>query len=195
MRTDRAFLEVYRKALRSADPAARDLPAAEDRTLALTELCLHFLARHCPDEDVSALPYLLLGYAKVMAAGVDPAFLRDLTSLRHLAGRYMSASAWLDACRRHGLTPETMRCYAINGRIPTLRRSAPEGVLAVLTDHLQTPAPWIARVLQLASAGDALVRTNRGETLLAYQIPVADPDAAAAAKHAIPRRHRHAPIT
>jgi hypothetical protein len=97
MRTDRAFLAAYRKALRSADPAARDLPGAEDRTLGLTELCLHFLARHCPDEDVSALPYLLLGYAKVMADGADPAFLRDLTSLRHLAGPYMSASASTNA--------------------------------------------------------------------------------------------------
>lgn len=194
MRTDRAFLAAYRKALRSADPAARDLPAAEDRTLGLTELCLHFLARHCPDEDVSALPYLLLGYAQVMADGADAVFLRDLTSLRHLAGRYMSASAWLDACRLHGLTPETMRCYAIAGRVPARRRSAPEGVVAVLTEHLGAPAPWVPRVLQLASAGDALVRTNRGETLLAYQIPAVDPEAKVAAEHVLPRRRQNAPI-
>jgi len=140
MRTDRAFLGAYRKALRSADPAARNLSAAEDRTLGLTELCLHFLSHHCPDEDVSALPYLLLGYAKVMVEDADPALLRDLTSLRHLASRYMSASVWLDACRLHGLTPETMRCYAIEGRIPALRRSAPEGVLTVPTEHLEAPA-------------------------------------------------------
>lgn len=195
MRTDRAFLSAYRKALRSADPAARNLPATEDRTLGLTELCLHFLARHYPDEDISALPYLLLGYPKVMANGAGPTFLRDLTGLRHLAGPYMSASAWLDACRRHGLMPETMRCYAIDGRTPTLRRSAPEGVLAVLTAHLETPVPWITRVLQRANAGDALVRTNRGETLLAYQIPAVDPEASAATEHALPRRHRHEPIT
>lgn len=195
MRTDRSFLAAYRKALRSADPAARNLPAAEDRTLGLTELCLHFLARHCPGEDVSALPYLLLGYAKVMADGADSAFLRDLTSLRHLAGRYMSTSAWLDACRLHGLTPETMRCYTIESRIPTPRRSAPEGVLAVLVEHLEIPAPWVSRTLQLASAGEALVRTNRGATLLAYQIPPVDLEAPKAAEHALPRRNRHAPIT
>lgn len=195
MRTDRTFLTAYRKALRSTDPAARDLPAADDRTLGLTELCLHFLARHCPNEDVSALPYLLLGYAKVMADEANSDFLRDLTSLRHLAGRYMSASAWLDACRLHGLTPETMRCYAIESRVPLLRRSAPEGVLAVLTDHLQTPAPWITRTLLPASTGDALVRTNRGETLLAYQIPPVDPQAPTAPEHTLPRRPRHAPIT
>ncbi len=195
MRTDRTFLAAYRKALRSADPAARNLSATEDRTLGLTELCLHFLARHCPDEDVSALPYLLLGYAKVMADGADSVFLRDLTSLRHLASRYMSASAWLDACRLHGLTPETMRCYAVDGRIPTLRRSAPDGVLAVLAEHLETPAPWVSRTLQPASAGEALVRTNRGETLLAYQIPPVEPEAPTAAEHTLPRRRRNAPIT
>lgn len=195
MRTDRAFVAAYRKALRSSDPAARNLSATEDRTLGLTELCLHFLARHCPDEDVSALPYLLLGYAKVMADGADSVFLRDLASLRHLASRYMSASAWLDACRLHSLTPETMRCYAIEGRIPTLRRSAPGGVAAVLAEHLETPAPWVSRTLQPASAGDALVRTNRGEMLLAYQIPPIDPEAPTAAEHALPRRRRNAPIT
>jgi hypothetical protein len=195
VRTDKAFLAAYRAALRSADPAARDLTAAQDRALGLTELCLHFLARHCPDEDVSALPYLLLGYAKVMAQDAGPAFLRDLANLRHLASRYMSSSAWLDACRHHALIPETMRCYAVEGRATILRHSAPEAILAVLEEHLETAAPWISRGLQLAAAGEALVRTQRGETLLSYQIPPVDADASAAAEHSLPRRRRHAPIT
>ncbi|MDB5577513.1 MAG: hypothetical protein JWR80_2689 [Bradyrhizobium sp.] len=195
MRTDNLFLIAYRKALRGTDPSARDLSGAEDRALGLTELCLHFLARHLPKEDVSALPYLLLGYSEVMAAAADGRFLRDLAALRHLAGRYVSASAWLDACRQHALTSETLRCYAIQDRIPTLRRGAPEGVLSVLEEHLATPAPWVTRTLQVAAPGEALVRTNRGETLLAYQIPPRDEDAPAVPEHALPKRRVHAPIT
>ncbi len=195
MRTDKAFLRAYRPALRSADPAARKLSAAEDRMLGLTELGLHFLARHCPGEDVSALPYLLLGYAKVMAQDANPTFLRDLAALRHLASRYTSVSAWLDACRQHTQTPETLRCYTIDDRAPVLRRSASEGVLAVLDAHLEAPAPWISRSVQAALPGEGLVRTQRGETLLAYQIPPVDPDAPSSPEHALPRRRRNAPIT
>jgi hypothetical protein len=194
MRTDRAFLADYRKALRSADPAARALSGAEDRSLGLTELSLHFLARHCPSEDLSALPYLLLGYPRVTAADAGADYQRDLTTLRHLAGRFMSASAWLDACRQHRLTPETFRCYAIEDRQPVLRRSAAEGVLTVLDQHLAQSAPWISRTLQVAAPGEALVRTNRGETLLSYQVPPRDPDAPAP-EHGLPRRRTNPPVT
>lgn len=194
MRTDSDFLAAYRKALRSADPSARTLTAAEDRSLGLTELCLHFLARHAPQDDVSALPYLLLGYPKVMAAEADAAYLHALATLRHLAGRYMSASAWLDACRQHGLIAETLRCYSIRGREPVARAGAPAGVLAVLDAQLLDRAPWLTRTVQVASPGEALVRTHRGDTLLAYQVP--PPDAGTTPpQHTLGRRKSHAPIT
>lgn len=195
MRTDNLFLAAYRKALRSADPDARALSGSEDRALGLTELSLHFLARHMAEEDVSALPYLLLGYPAVMARGADGALLRDLAALRHLAGRYVSASAWLDACRQHSLTPETRRCYTILNRVPVLRRSAPEAVLAILDEHLAAPAPWISRTVTVAESGEALVRTNRGETLLAYEVPSLEEDAPRPAEHTLPTRRFHAPIT
>lgn len=198
MRTDREFVEAYARVLRTVDPAARDLDRDTLRSLALTELCLHLLAVWASEEDVGALPYLMLGYPRAVfgaaAPGLAPDILQALASARHLASRYVSVSAWLDACRLHGELPETFRCYAIVGRRPQRRTAAPAAVLDLLEEQLARPVPWVARELQVAPPGEAHVRTNRGETLLAYQVPVVPAEAQAAATHSLAPRRRNLPI-
>src|SRR3546814_9909693 len=97
MRTDREFVDGYRRSLLSIDPAAGGLDIGTVRSLALKELCLHFLAEHLPDENVSAVPYLMLGYPSVLNGIGDRSDVRlALASMRHLCSRYISVAAWLD---------------------------------------------------------------------------------------------------
>jgi hypothetical protein len=192
MRTDRDFVAAYVKLLHSIDPASRDVDRETVRKLALTELCLHLLASRLPGEDVGALPYLMLGYSKAMVGNTLPDIAQALASARHLASRYVSVSAWLDACRVHGGLPETFRCYAIAGGIPVRRSAAPASLVALLDAQLAQPTPWIARELKVAAGGEALVRTNRGDTLLAYRVPGL-PDAPVPT-HKLAPRSRNAPI-
>jgi hypothetical protein len=192
MRTDRDFVAGYIKLLNGVDPAAREVERETLRKLALTELCLHLLASRLPGEDVGALPYLMLGYPKAVLGSHAPDVGQALASVRHLASRYISVAAWLDACRMHGTLPETFRCYAIVGRVPSRRSAAPASLLALLDAELRAATPWTARELKVAAAGEALVSTNRGETLLSYQVPGL-PDRPVPAHKLLPRK-RHAPI-
>ena len=117
MRTDRDFIELYKKSLWTVDPATRDLDIDKVRSLSLTELCLHFLAKHMQNESVSAVPYLMLGYPSILNDDGERLELRQaLATLRHLCSRYFSVAAWYDACRQHGERSETIRCYNILDR-------------------------------------------------------------------------------
>lgn len=192
MRTDRGYIDAYRRLLLATDPSASELDRDAVRSLALTELGLHALYQHAPDEDIAALPYLLLGYPDALLGEVTPAARRALACLRHLAVRYLSVSSWLDACRRHADTPETLRCYDVADRRPVLRRSAPAELVALLDGQLAQSIPWVERELRIAAPGEALVRTNRGETLLSYRVPpVADQTRP---QHQLPHRSSNPPI-
>ena len=192
MRTDREFVADYVKLLHTVDPASRDVDRETVRKLALTELCLHVLASRLPGEDVGALPYLMLGYPRAMFGEVAPETAKALAGVRHLASRYSSVSAWLDACREHDTLPETFRCYTIVGRIPQRRSAAPAGLIALLDAQLARPTPWIERELKVAVAGEALVKTNRGDTLLSYRVPgLPEVDAP---RHKLAPRRRNPPI-
>lgn len=194
MRTDSAFVDSYVEQLRAVDPAARALGRDELRDLALTELCLHVLARHLPGEDTSALPSLMLGYPRALLGEVDADLAAALANLRHLANRFISVTSWLDACRQHAELPETLRCYAIVDRVPQLRRSAPWALLSLMDEQLSRPAPWVERKLSVAASREATVRTRRGETLLSYRVPPLPDEAPQPPQHTLKRRSAHAPI-
>lgn len=193
MRTDREFISSYREGLKAANPSASELDPRTVRPLALTELCLHFLASHLPDEDVSAVPYLMLGYPKLLGgAGRDPAARRALGTMRHLCSRYGSVAAWSDACRGHGEHPETMRCYDIAEGKPRLRNAAPTGLRALLDEQLGSTVPWIERRLSPAEPGEA--RAKVGDTILAYLIPPVTEEQKSVRQHKLADRVDPAPI-
>ena len=170
MRTDRKFVESYKEGLKATEPAAGELPSGTVRSLALTELCLHFVALHLPDEDLSAVPYLMLGYPKLLdGASRDPDARHALSAMRHLCSRYVSVAAWFDACRRHGEHPETMRCYDIAEGKPRLRNAAPTVLRTLLDEQLGSAVPWGERELSPADPGEA--RFNLGDTVLSYRVP------------------------
>ena len=195
MRTDREFVEGYRRSLLSIDPAAGGLDIGTVRSLALTELCLHFLAEHLPDENVSAVPYLMLGYPSVLnGVGDRPDVRLALASMRHLCSRYISVAAWLDACRQHGERSETIRCYNVVDRKPLLRNAASATLRTLLDAQLGRTVPWVERKLSLADPGEALVRVNRGDTVLSYRIPTVPEEQRTTRKHALTRRRVNPPI-
>lgn len=189
MRSDRDFVEHYARALKTADPAAGDLNRGAVRSLALTEICLHFVATHLPKEDVSAVPYLMLGYPKLLGnADRCPDARRALTSMRHLCHRYMSVAAWFDACRQHANHPETIRCYDIVQGKPHLRSAAPRVLRTLLDESLVSTVPWVERRLSLADPGNAFARVNRGDTVLSYRIPALTEEQRTVRTHALIER-------
>ena len=189
MRSDRDFLDSYARALKAADPAAGDLPRGVVRSLALTELCLHFVASHLPDEDVSAVPSLMLGYPRLLdGPGHCPDVRHALTTMRHLCNRYVSVAAWSDSCRRHRSHPETIRCYNIVEGRPRLRSAASRGLRTLLDEQLGSAVPWVERRLSEADPGTAFARVNRGDTLLSYRIPALTEEQRAVRRHELSER-------
>jgi hypothetical protein len=170
MRTDKRFVAEYRDALISTAPVANEMDREQIRSAAITELCLHFVAEHLPNEDVSCVPYLMLGYPRIVD-NLSAADVGKLAAIRHLGTRYVSVSAWLDACRQHGDLPETLRVYDIVDRKPMLRKAASPMLHRFLSERLNQNVPWVQRRLSIAGPGDAVVAVDRGQTLLSYRIP------------------------
>lgn len=194
MRTDKDFIKAYSAALEMVDPSTKKWPVTDRRALALTELCLHALASFLPDEDVSAVPFLMLGYPSVVDSQGREEIARMLASLRHLAGRFGSMSAWLDACRQHEQFREHLRCYELVDRRPVLRTTAPTVLLKVLEDALTTPVLWKERSVRVAEPGAARVAVDRGHTLLSYQIPVVSADQQKIRQHVLAKRSENPAI-
>ncbi len=196
MRSDNLFLERYKASLLAVEPAAAKFSKEDLRMLALTELSLHLLSTRIPGQDTSAVPSLMLGYPALVPGAIeDPEFGKALSNLRHLCGRFGSISVWIDACRWHAKSPETMRCYDIRDRKPILRKAAPTTLLTVLESTLKQQVPWIQRSVTAADAGQGLVRVNRGRSSLAYEIPAVLPDQRKAPQYKLQPRATREPIS
>ena len=69
MRTDVKFIAEYRRALADVDPASAEAMDIETvRVLAQTELSLAFIDRFLPDESIRTVPFLMMGYPKLLNA-------------------------------------------------------------------------------------------------------------------------------
>jgi hypothetical protein len=171
VKTDSAFIDEFRRRLVKVDPAARNLKANVVRSLGITELCLQFLAINLPNEQTGAVPFLMSGYPKLLSKVDSYAVRGSLNTLRHIASRYSSISAWIEATRAYSNLPETMRCYNIMDRKPVLRAAAPASLLELLGDTLASTVPWKERRATVAVEGEAKVRLKHGEAYLAYDVP------------------------
>lgn len=194
MRSDRTFVAEYREALVAVDPATREFPNERIRLLAQTELSLTFLNRHLPDERVRTVPFLMLGYPKLLQGIADDSAARSLTVVRHLCSRFGSVSAWVDATVQYARTPETARCFEVRGEKASLRRSAPASIVAVLDRWLTAHVPWTERELRVADPGPAVVTRDRARTRLAYTVPPVPAGAMAVPRHALAPRSKNPPI-
>ncbi|WP_428249587.1 hypothetical protein [Ferrovibrio sp.] len=171
MKTDSVFIEEFKKRLLKVDPAARNLKVNAIRSLGITELCLHFVANALPDEQTAAVPFLMSGYPKLLNACDSDEVRGELNTLRHIASRYSSISAWIEATRAYSNLPETMRCYNIVDRKPIQRATAAASVLELLDTTLESSVPWKERRATVAVEGEAKVRLKHGEAYLSYDIP------------------------
>src|ERR1043165_8883711 len=132
MRSDVEFIAEYRRALAAVDPGSAEIMDIEAvRTLAQSELCLSFMNRFLPDEEIRTVPFLMMGYPKLLQQPSNRDAEVAMTSLRHLCSRFGSVSAWVDATVRHGRTPETLRCFDVQDQRAKLRAAAPGNLLAV----------------------------------------------------------------
>jgi len=92
VRSDREFITEYRSTLRRIDPSAESMPADASRTLALTEICLRFLSRFLPNENILTVPQLMMGYPSLLdSSTVGREAVKALAILRHFAAHFGSA--------------------------------------------------------------------------------------------------------
>src|SRR5262245_42620839 len=162
MRSGTEFTSAYRKALESVDPSTQGLEIERIRSLAQTELCLAFLEHHLPDESIRTVPFLMMGYPKLLDCACRAETETALATIRHLCTGFGSVSAWLDATAQYQRTTETIRCYDIATGRAIKRKAAPEVVHVLLARRLATPVGWTERKLQIADPGEGVVLVDRG---------------------------------
>ena len=195
MRSDREFVAEYRKALAAVDPSTGgNLDIERVRTLAQTELCLSYLHRFLPEEPVRTVPFLMMGYSKLLNGAADGEAVSRMMTLRHLCARFGSVSAWVDATVQYGCMPETIRCFDLREHRAVLRNAAPESLHSLLDRWLLTTVPWTQRKIQVAGPGEATVIMDRGHTKLSYMIPTIPAEKMQVRKHALSRRSVNPPI-
>ncbi len=187
MRSERAFLSEYCEALGRVDPSCLDgLAADRVRTLGQTEMCLAFLERFLPEESYRTVPFLMMGYGKLLDGRArEPERVgRALAAIRHLCSRFGSVSAWIDATAQYARTPGTVRCFDLDAKGVTARATAPALLRAVLDRWLTSTVGWTERELRLADPGEAFV-TVSPRTKLSYQVPAVPPARRAANRYAL----------
>jgi hypothetical protein len=189
VRSDRDFTAEYREALAAVDPSTRhEIDADQARVLAQTELCLTYLHRFLPYDPVSSVPFLMMGYPKLLDGAGSEAAVSALMTLRHLCARFASVAAWVDATVNYSRTPEIIRCYELSGQRVVLRNAASDKIRSLLTSCLGTKVPWAVRKLTIATPGDATVIADRGRRKLSYSIPAVPAGRMMTAQHALAQR-------
>ena len=195
MRSDREFVAEYRKVLADVDPSTSgNLDIERARTLAQTELCLSYLHRFLPEDPIRTVPFLMMGYAKLLNGADDDDAASAMMTLRHLCGRFGSVSAWADATVQYGRMPEVIRCFKLHEHRAVLRNAAPESLRSLLDRWLLTTVPWTQRKVQVAGPGEATVIMDRGHTKLSYTVPTVSAEKMQVRKHALSRRSVNPPI-
>jgi hypothetical protein len=194
MRSDTEFVASYRKALAVVDPATRDMGVEEVRTLAQTELCLAFVDRFLPDERLRSVPFLMMGYPKLLDETVGQEARNAMAALRHLCSRFGSVSAWLDAIAQYGRTPATIRCHDVSADRPRRRAAAPRALVEQIDAAFAGQVPWSSRQLRVADPGEATVTIDHGQTRLIYRVPAVEADPKDRPRHDLSRRAANPPI-
>lgn len=196
MRTDKELVAKYKQVLAALQTGTESVATSDARALMATELCLHFVAEHLPDEDLSCVPYLMLGYPRISAAlAQSPRAISELFALRHLCHRFASVAVWLDACRRHPTFSEVLRCYDIQVNRPVHRRMASPALKRFLEQSLGWRVSWVPQSFAPADPGEHLVRIERGDVLLSYKVPpVPNAKSLKVPQHQLSPRHINPPI-
>jgi|GEM_PF-1767475 len=192
MRSDTEFVTAYRKALASVDPATDDMDIERVRLFAQTELCLTFIRRYLPNESFRTVPFLMMGYPKLLNSRGEAE--TAVVTLRHLCVRFGSVSAWLDATSQYLRAPEAIRCHDISSDQVTLRKAAPKILQQTAERGLGQAVPWARRTLRIADPGEAIVVADRGRTKLAYKVPAFPAAKRSAIEHILTPRSANPPI-
>ena len=188
------FSMIYSAALAAIDPATTAFEKEYRRTFAQTELCLAFLYKYLPDEEVRAVPALMMGYPKIMGDNVANASRHALVNVRHLCSRFASMSAWVDALMQYTQTREVIRCFNVRDQLVESRPSAAETLLAVLDDWLSRRVPWTERRHQVANPGEAVVFLDHRQTKVSYHIPAIPAERQAVKGYTLKPRTYNPPI-
>jgi hypothetical protein len=194
MRSDTEFVASYRKALALVDPATDEMDVEEVRALAQTELCLAFVERFLPDERMRSVPFLMMGYPKLLDDGVKPEARGAMAALRHLCSRFGSVSAWLDVTAQYARTPATIRCHDVSADRPRRRAAAPRALVEQIDRTFAWQVPWSVRKLRIADPGEATFTVDHGRTRLIYRVPSVVASQENQPRHDLSQRSANPPI-
>ena len=167
------------------------------KTIAQTELCLCFIQRHLPTENVKTIiPAVMSGYTALLGSKVTPDQSHSIANIRHICPGFLSQTAWRDALFQHTEMPEYLRCFDVCDQSVTLRTAAATDILELLTDWLeQHTVPWKQRSLSVAKPGDATIKINSGRHTVDCRIPQLPDDAQPdIAQYPLRRRASNPPI-
>src|ERR1700724_1704763 len=176
MRSDKEFVASYRKALAQVDPSTEDMDIEQVRLLSQTELCLAYIRTYLPSESFRSVPFLIMGYPKLLDDPTGGKAHTAMATLRHLCVRFGSVSAWLDATTQYSRTRATIRCHDIQGEKVEPRTAAPQLLVQQLEYAFGWQVPWSQRTLRIADPGEATFTVDHGRTKLVYRIPTVSPD-------------------
>lgn len=163
MRTPNLLVEAYSDAIFS--PSSRPNFFVR-RDICQVDLCLHFLATHFPGESVWIMPTLLQGH---IGAWIPPQSRRALFRLRQYANNLCSRLAWRSALNEHGEYSRT--AYSSEGGTPLKRPNASASLIQILSEALQSNAPYPSRELKLGKSGKAIIEDRVQEEEASIHLP------------------------
>lgn len=194
MRSSKPFFEAHADALQQIDPSMGGLDPRDRRLLAQTELCLAFMNRYLPDETVTSVPYLMMGYPSILGCDIGEEGRASLTAVRHHCSMFGSKSAWVDATTSYRRCPSTIRCFDLDQDRVERRTSAPQVLIDLIDEWLIKRAPWSQRKLQIADPGEAKFFIDDGRAQVAIEVPAVSSDDQSVAQHALRKRTANPPI-
>jgi hypothetical protein len=195
MRSDTEFVASYRKALAQVDPSTEEMDVEQIRLLAQTELCLAYMLAYLPSESFRSVPFLMMGYPKLLDDSTGGKAHAAMAILRHLCARFGSVSAWLDATSQYSRTRPTIRCHDIVDDKVRSRTAAPQLLVQQLERTFGSQVPWSERTLRVADPGEATFTVDHGRTKLVYRVPPVGADQRSSRRHELLPRRANPPIT
>lgn len=164
MRNAKDFYDKYRDlSLLKADKLSRYAL----RDIATTDLCLHFLASHAPNESPQTIPYILQGHLEHF---FDESARKSLFNLRQLAGNFCSRLAWRKALGLFEMAKNSAAYKLTNGQL-VANDSAPQALIQFLHTALASAAPYALRSITFAKPGPARFEPRTKKGALFFTVP------------------------
>ncbi|AZZ95341.1 hypothetical protein EUZ85_02395 [Hahella sp. KA22] len=137
------------------------------RDIAITDLCLHFLAQYVPTESPQTIPFMLQGHLEHFIGSSARA---PLFNLRQLAGNFCSRLAWRKALGLFESAKNSAAYKLANGQV-IANESAPQALVQLLQMTLTSAAAYRLRNVAFAKPGPAKFEPRTRKNALFLTVP------------------------